>query len=315
MEPIPQIEVDGNYTSVGPLNDVLMGIMDDVVLVKEANTASTANVKNKAGNGLKSKNSHKRTEIPASSTSIEEGGSPKRQKRENETDDEIERLKQLGDDDLVQLDYAPEVITVADNAAPLLVDLSETDPAEARTLYMNLSEMFPDLPKEYLVQRAEDLAGKPAAIDRLINALLAIGATPPSPSTSGLLSMPDSPHMIHNKESDDAKTHGEAIEPIPGPSGNALSPRIALAESDQLQVAPETEEEQREKKMNARWHSLMDLFPQRDPEFLHNQSNEFGLDAPGTSAFEAWVFQAVENGGKDLPSRESYNKRKKECID
>ena len=24
MEPIPQIEVDGNYTSVGPLNDVLM---------------------------------------------------------------------------------------------------------------------------------------------------------------------------------------------------------------------------------------------------------------------------------------------------
>jgi hypothetical protein len=73
----------------------------------------------------------------------------------------------------------------------------------------------------------------------------------------------------------------------------------------------DTEEEKREQKMDKRVQNLLSLFPQKDPEYLRAKNNEFGLDAAGVTAFETWVLEVVENGGKDLPSREDYDKRKK----
>ena len=73
----------------------------------------------------------------------------------------------------------------------------------------------------------------------------------------------------------------------------------------------DTEEEKREQQMDKRVQNLLSLFPQKDPEYLRTKNNEFGLDLAGVTAFEAWVLEVVENGGKDLPSREDYDKRKK----
>ena len=73
----------------------------------------------------------------------------------------------------------------------------------------------------------------------------------------------------------------------------------------------DTEEERREQQMDKRVQNLLSLFPQKDPEFLRAKNNEFGLDAAGITAFETWVLEVVENGGKDLPSREDYERRKK----
>ena len=75
--------------------------------------------------------------------------------------------------------------------------------------------------------------------------------------------------------------------------------------------ATDTEEEKREQQMDKRVQNLLSLFPQKDPEYLRAKNNEFGLDSAGVTAFETWVLEVVENGGKDLPSREDYDKRKK----
>ena len=112
-------------------------------------------------------------------------------------------------------------------------------------------------------------------------------------------------------------------EPIPGPSGtqnrsihteNQLPNNSVIrpdSTSNHAEVTEESEEEKREQQMDKRVQNLLSLFPQKDPEYLRTKNNEFGLDAAGATAFEAWVLEVVENGGKDLPSREDYDKRKK----
>ena len=78
------------------------------------------------------------------------------------------------------------------------------------------------------------------------------------------------------------------------------------------EVTVVTDEERREQQMDKRVQNLLSLFPQKDPEYLRAKNNEFGLDKEGATAFEAWVLEVVENGGKDLPSKEDYHRRKKE---
>ena len=73
----------------------------------------------------------------------------------------------------------------------------------------------------------------------------------------------------------------------------------------------DTEEERREQQMDKRVQNLLSLFPHKDPEYLRAKNNEFGLDAAGVTSFETWVLEVVENGGKDLPSKEDYERRKK----
>ena len=110
-------------------------------------------------------------------------------------------------------------------------------------------------------------------------------------------------------------------EPIPGPSGtqkrsapseNLNHNPISTPDTSNNSVeVTDTEEEKREQEMDKRVQNLLSLFPQKDPEYLRTKNNEFGLDLAGVTAFEAWVLEVVENGGKDLPSREDYDKRKK----
>ena len=129
--------------------------------------------------------------------------------------------------------------------------------------------------------------------------------------------------------------------PVPGPSGapkNGPTPALVLTgpegmvpaeeeTSDLEKIKPSkgdgptgtitevtvvTDEERREQQMDKRVQNLLSLFPQKDPEYLRAKNNEFGLDKEGATAFEAWVLEVVENGGKDLPSKEDYHRRKKE---
>ena len=125
------------------------------------------------------------------------------------------------------------------------------------------------------------------------------------------------------KESSTAKFH----VPIVGPSKipvqhkpdiieleNAIEPSTSSNSEGQGTINTEitdTEEERREQQMDKRVQNLLSLFPQKDPEFLRAKNNEFGLDVAGVTSFETWVLEVVENGGKDLPSREDYDKRKK----
>ena len=94
---------------------------------------------------------------------------------------------------------------------------------------------------------------------------------------------------------------------------NSNQPEATQIEPQSINTAEvtDTEEEKREQQMDKRVQNLLSLFPQKDPEYLRAKNNEFGLDAPGVTAFETWVLEVVENGGKDLPSREDYDKRKK----
>ena len=88
-----------------------------------------------------------------------------------------------------------------------------------------------------------------------------------------------------------------------------------MPDSSNNSVEPtDTEEEKREQQMDKRVQNLLSLFPQKDPEYLRAKNNEFGLDTAGATAFEAWVLEVVENGGKNLPSREDYDKRKKVIL-
>ena len=51
---------------------------------------------------------------------------------------------------------------------PTLVDLSHPDQHEIVELVTWLCGMFPDTPKRFIEDHAEDLVGKPAALDRLV---------------------------------------------------------------------------------------------------------------------------------------------------
>lgn len=50
-----------------------------------------------------------------------------------------------------------------------MVDLSQSDSAEIRDLFQNLVAMFPTTPTDFLEDQAEELAGKPVALERFIS--------------------------------------------------------------------------------------------------------------------------------------------------
>ena len=63
--------------------------------------------------------------------------------------------------------------------SPPVVDLSQSDSQEIRDLYQSLISMFPTTPIEYLEEQAEELAGKPAALERFITEHLGRNSQPP----------------------------------------------------------------------------------------------------------------------------------------
>ena len=72
--------------------------------------------------------------------------------------------------------------------------------------------------------------------------------------------------------------------------------------------APETEED----KANKRLETLLTLFPSVDPEFLHQKGAEFGFEAGSEQALNQWIDTNIDKGYKEFPTREDYDKRRKE---
>lgn len=108
---------------------------------------------------------------------------------------------------------------------------------------------------------------------------------------------------------------------IPGSSG--MSPNDEENEEDEDSSGPslgkqprsdadcsaavETEEE----KINKRLDTLIALFPNTDPEFLHEKATSFGFGEDDVRSLNNWIAQGVENDAKEYPSRAEYEKRRK----
>ena len=248
---------------------------------------------------------------------------------------------------------------------PDIVDLSQ-DKEEIRELFQTLISMFPTTCSEYLEEQAEELAGKPTALDRFITEHLARNSQPPDywqPRIQTIKTEPEQPvevsetatasdsliepSSVLNLNQDDQgvnMTIGAmevVTDPQPGTSSSSKSfvgPRklmtidetidltghmspppapptppndpllagnTAVPQPEPVAVVEETEED----KANKRLVTLESLFPEVDPEFLHQRAVEIG-DNP--QQMEQWIAESIENNSaKEFPSRSDYEKRQK----
>jgi hypothetical protein len=265
----------------------------------------------------------------------------------------------------------PTLVDLSNDSSPPIVDLSQSDSQEIRDLFVNLSNMFPTTPIEYLEEQAEELAGKHAALERFITDHLTRNSEPPEYWTPKILSVgkvikvesdvietnaavnltqagqglnmtmdaiasamtddvPDPPIATQATE---AVTSGAAdaivsdddqdmvYTPKPGPScqQQQLNETIDLtdgahaskSDSKQTETAASSGSsnivENEEDLANKLLETLVTLFPQTDPEFLHARAVEFGKNE---EQMNAWIQEAVENNSAPtFPSRKDYEKR------
>ena len=255
---------------------------------------------------------------------------------------------------------------------PDIVDLSQ-DKEEIRELFQTLISMFPTTCSEYLEEQAEELAGKPTALDRFITEHLARNSQPPDywqPRIETIKTEPaeqpvevsetaatasDSliePSSVLNLNQDDQgvnmtiRAMEVVTDPQPGTSSSSkslpaarklmtidetidltghmspppapptvgvakepidplLAGNAAVPQPEPVAVVEETEED----KANKRLVTLESLFPEVDPEFLHQRAVEIG-DNP--QQMEQWIAESIENNSaKEFPSRSDYEKRQK----
>ena len=262
---------------------------------------------------------------------------------------------------------------------PDIVDLSQ-DKEEIRELFQTLISMFPTTCSEYLEEQAEELAGKPTALDRFITEHLARNSQPPDywqPRIETIKTEPEQPAEVSeetatasdsliepssvlNLNQDDQgvnmtiRAMEVVTDPQPGTSSSSknfpapsrklmtidetidltghMSPPPAPPTVDMAKgpidlidpllaaggagnaVVPQPEpvavvEETEEDKANKRLVTLESLFPEVDPEFLHQRAVEIG-DNP--QQMEQWINESMENNSfKEFPSRSDYEKRQK----
>ena len=255
---------------------------------------------------------------------------------------------------------------------PDIVDLSQ-DKEEIRELFQTLISMFPTTCSEYLEEQAEELAGKPTALDRFITEHLARNSQPPDywqPRIETIKTEPEQPEEVSetatasdsliepssvlNLNQDDQgvnmtiRAMEVVTDPQPGTSSSSKSfpaavsrklmtidetidltghmspppapPTVGMAKEpiDPLlagnAAVPQPEpvavvEETEEDKANKRLVTLESLFPEVDPEFLHQRAVEIG-DNP--QQMEQWIAESIENNSaKEFPSRSDYEKRQK----
>ena len=255
---------------------------------------------------------------------------------------------------------------------PDIVDLSQ-DKEEIRELFQTLISMFPTTCSEYLEEQAEELAGKPTALDRFITEHLARNSQPPDywqPRIETIKTEPEpvevsetatasdsliEPSSVLNLNQDDQgvnmtiRAMEVVTDPQPGTSSSSKSlpaavsrklmtidetidltghmspppapPTVGMAKEpiDEPLLAgnaavPQPEpvavvEETEEDKANKRLVTLESLFPEVDPEFLHQRAVEIG-DNP--QQMEQWIAESIENNSaKEFPSRSDYEKRQK----
>lgn len=101
----------------------------------------------------------------------------------------------------------------------------------------------------------------------------------------------------------------EPESPKPGPS-TKVNDTIDLTDNGPKETkdGPEDNEEDM---ANKKLEHLIDLFPNADPEFLHQKVVELAKDR---ERWEGWISETIENkSDKDFPSRKDYEQRQKEA--
>ena len=208
--------------------------------------------------------------------------------------------------------------------------------------------MFPSTPVEFLEEQAEELAGKPVALERFIGEHLSRNSEPPDYWRPRVIAIKTEtaekePQNVENREEaldhnlNDQGLNNDNIEdvtdPQPGTSRDAYpkagpskqSETIDLTEkpienpaannetdeTDATNKQTAVEEMTEEDMANKRLETLVTLFPQTDPEFLHEKAVEFGSDK---DKMNRWIEESIENGtAKEFPSRADYEKRQNEA--
>ena len=251
------------------------------------------------------------------------------------------------------------------------MDLSQSDTQEIRDLYQSLSSMFPTTPNEYLEEQAEELAGKPAALERFITEHLARNSQPPDywqPKVQNVTKIEPTSDVIENAGVVNLSREGQGInmtmdametdvvvaeqtiikdpppdeleipvdeDPKPGTSKQKTAPippvpdivnstannetidltdGIEPIDVDPVQPGPSgsnfNQLDSEEDRANKRLETLVTLFPQADPEFLHAKAVEFG---DNEDQMNRWIQETLENNSANtFPSRKDYEKRQKE---
>ncbi len=271
----------------------------------------------------------------------------------------------------------PTLVDLSKDApeSPIVVDLSQTDSQEIKELFNQLANMFPTSPLDYLEEMAEELVGKPAAIDRFITEHLARNSQPPdywkprvkaestssadeaaitaavaadstttarpavnlikdsqgvNMSVDALEDNDNSNNMVAiPEEKQQLRIRDDLADPQPGPSSRTMSPipgpshetidlvdhgggvaNFNADDSTNNMVEP-MEVDDVEDHANRRLETLISLFPQADPEFLHTKVLEFAENEDGMNQ---WIQESMENNAATgFPSRKDYEKRQQEA--
>ncbi len=108
-----------------------------------------------------------------------------------------------------------------------------------------------------------------------------------------------------------------AARDIPAPEAQQQNGVAAAAagggpagEPQQIPPPPPQQQDSEEDKIQSKSSTLQILFPQADPEFLHQKVVELIADEP---AFNRWVDESLETKGSEFPSRSDYEKRQEEA--
>ena len=199
-----------------------------------------------------------------------------------------------------------------------IVDLSKPNSREIQDLFQSLSTMFPDTPAEFLGEKAEELIGKPDAINRFVSEHLDRTLQPPDnwqpqkiqnkmePPNNALfhgiaqntIKANDSEKNSNHNDNKANMTMDVTMNPKPGTSKQLMMPM----------TSPSVIEETEEDKVNKRLLTLENLFPKICPEFLYLRAKEFGDDS---KKMNQWIEDTIESKStNEFPSRADYEKKK-----
>ena len=155
------------------------------------------------------------------------------------------------------------------------IDISKVNFEEKAALMRQLEDMFPTTNKTYLREEAEKWAGNPAAVDKFITELLGRNSEPP----------PEwKPRVI---DVDREAAAAAAVSP--------LEAEMKRQEEDDI--------EERVEMVRA-------MLPTVDPEFIHTEVTRLIQD---DVALTRWIDQAFETKGQGLPTKADYERRLKEA--
>jgi len=194
--------------------------------------------------------------------------------------------------------------------------------SEHRQLLTSLREIFPRTPVQYLEEQCEDLVGKPAAIDRLIDELTTNDSKPPDSWSPGLAAgvaadpqeQMDQEAIVQSiREQDPKRRKRDENRNINvlgkgetgGTSTDTQSPGTSQDKRRQA-IQANIEEDSSTKRLS----TLVNMFPTVDPDFLQKKGQEFGFGEGSEERLNHWVEANIDKGYKQFPTRADYEKKK-----